>query len=188
MDRRVAWRLFSHTPLKDLVRLGRTSRTLRRAVSSYRAAAWSLRRFLEPWQLNAPVFLAKAELTAAVFTGWQALRFAERLQPDPQDGIHVMVRIGGFLTLGRHLLGAGYQMESGRGSGNATERLSYLASTAASDGRIERLACHYESILAVTFVKVTMEPFPRQRILKVYITVTNADPIDFAIATAECSA
>ncbi|KAH6910078.1 CMGC/CLK protein kinase [Coprinopsis sp. MPI-PUGE-AT-0042] len=184
----VAWRLFSHIPVRDLARLGETSKALRCAVTSYNTAAWSLQRFLEPWELNPSIFLAKAELTAAIFTGWQALRFAERLVPDPQDGIHIMVRIGGFLALGRHLLDAGYLMESGRGSGDPIERLFHLVFTAATDGRIQSLSCDYESILAVTFVKLTDEPSLQRRILKVYITVTNVDPIDFVIATAECTA
>jgi hypothetical protein len=188
LERDLAWRLFSHLEPADLAQLGKATMALRCAVSAYSAAAWNLQGFLEPWKLNTRIFLAKAELTAAIITGWQALRFPERLAPDPQDGIHVMVRIGGFLTLGRHLLNEGYSIDYGESSGDPFERLLRLVIVAANDGRIERLASDYESILAVTFVKLSDEPLHRRRIMKVHMTVTNSDPIDFVIATSECSA
>ncbi|KAJ3530865.1 hypothetical protein NMY22_g8396 [Coprinellus aureogranulatus] len=91
--------LFFFIPWPDLTRLSATSSALRKVVEEYRKRIWNVNHHLHPFVDHAPTFRSILAFSGALVTGWQVIRFFDRLPPSPTYGLDIVTRVGGVVPL-----------------------------------------------------------------------------------------
>jgi hypothetical protein len=189
LEEPLANHLLSHFPIGDLTKLISTSKQLLRIIRRYQRYTWDFPAFLKAWFMFPHSFLAKMELTGTVATGWQPLRFLDRLPPLPERGIELGVRIAGVLPIGRHLLAEGYSLDAAPDPALSDQHLVAMVMDTILK-HIIPLEEEHTSILSLSFTKRAGSPLAggtREDVLKVNIVVTDTDPIDFIMDKTTCS-
>ncbi|KAF6756114.1 hypothetical protein DFP72DRAFT_1066928 [Ephemerocybe angulata] len=170
-------RLLDLLPIRDVIRLGRTSSLVHEVVVQYTKTRWNIDRFLQLWFWDTTAFRAALAFTGAVIGGSQALRFMDRLAPAAKSDLDVVTRVGGVLALSRFLEDQGYN-QAERPTPQAerypimTDALSMTSSKefcrgGGTDGIIDIVdfekpaqgaANRYTSVLKVQLIVVTQNP------------------------------
>ncbi|KAH6904026.1 kinase-like domain-containing protein [Coprinopsis sp. MPI-PUGE-AT-0042] len=177
--------IFNLVPAHDLCQLERTSKTVRECVVSYRCFAWDFARFLTPWGIQPLVFLAKMDMTGAISSGIQALRFLKRLKPCTTIPLRVFVRIGGAIALGRHLLASDYHLPD---VDISTELYTFEEAVLvmAAQMAVRPDPINEDLISIFTFTKTTLT-LPAET-YTIELVITTGDPVQFVVACTGCTA
>ncbi|KAH6893769.1 kinase-like domain-containing protein [Coprinopsis sp. MPI-PUGE-AT-0042] len=161
----------------DLVNLSATCFIIRRAIIGYQRSVWSVSSFLSFWFSNPVPFLIRMEGTGSVVSGSQAIRFFDRLPPNPRSDLDIFLRIAGLLPMGRFLALNGYEF-----SVNACPTpWGYFETSAfriAGSRKFDRARQGYNILGVFDFIKAATAS---EQSLKVQLVVVNADPAEYII-------